>query len=125
MDAYICPLIVLAVVLAFAGLFALSLILEGRKIQALCHDGVEAIAVVVSNSLVVTQHAERRRTVTYRFSDGTGQTRIVVFKSTGGHEGSLAGLAAGDPISIVYLPHNSAVSRPKVVVDDHRAAFRK
>ena len=96
---------------------------RGLQMRELCEHGVETAGVIFSKrSVAAGKSTARRWKLVYRYQDSSGasheHTSIVTIEGYQNHE-------QGGPIQVVYSAKNPAVSAPKFLVDQCRAALAK
>jgi hypothetical protein len=116
-------LIGLLVPVLIAGASIVLFVKRGLEMRELCEHGVETTGQVVGKrSVKAGSSTSRRQKLVYRYMDSTGvsheHTSVVAWEFYSRHD-------EGSAIEVVYSAKNPAVSAPKHLVDQARAALRK
>lgn len=109
-------------VLIVAGVVFL-VVKRGLEMKELCEHGVETTAQVVGKrSVRNSSSSSRQQKLVYRYTDGAGasheHTSVVPWDVYDAHE-------EGGAIPVVFSSKRPAVSAPKYLVDQARAALGK
>ena len=109
-----------AIVVAIA---AVVIVRRAGEFKRLVHDGVETKGVVEEKLVFGGGSGTRRgKHIRYAYRDGEGREHRFRSQVT---ESRFDEFAVGDPIEIVYSRGNPAVSAPRWLVEEAKAAVEK